>query len=110
MLGYGNSAAYTQYSQNGTVLCDVHFGPGSQFSWGRIQSYRAFKFAWRGNPETVPAVRVMDEAGNRTSVYVSWNGDTEVVRWVVQKADEEDGDWTTVKTVRRLGSRQRLRC
>lgn len=115
VVGYGNAAAWTQFAANGTVLCDVHFGPESQFGAGRIQSYRVYKFGWRGYPDTRPDVRVVSAegkgSGNETEVYISWNGDTEVQRWVVQTAEvQEDiyGAWEEVLIAQRTGFETRI--
>jgi hypothetical protein len=102
VLGYGNSAAWTQFDANGTVLCDVHYGPGSQFSWGKIMSYRVFKYEWHGQPTTAPDLYTVQE-GSSANVYVSWNGDTETVKWVLQRADEDDGEWEELATVPKTG-------
>ena len=49
LVGWGHSAAYTEFSREGDVLCDVHFGASAYFSFGRIVSYRVSKGDWAGN-------------------------------------------------------------
>lgn len=83
-VGWGHSAAYTEFSPDGDVLCDVHFGASAYFSFGRIVSYRAWKGNWVGTPDTLPDAAV---AGD--SVYVSWNGATEVASWRLETWDGE---------------------
>jgi hypothetical protein len=97
LMGYGNSGAMTEYASNGTVLCDVHFGPQDWFTSGDIQSYRTYKFDWVGKPATRPDVAIETLTLSETEMtilYVSWNGATEVRRWVLQGTDDvQRGRW-----------------
>ncbi|KGO44336.1 hypothetical protein PEXP_000270 [Penicillium expansum] len=85
LVGWGHSAAFTEFSPNGDVVCDVHFGASAFFTFGRVVSYRVFKFNWVGNPLTIPDTAITPE-----SVFVSWNGATEVAEWRVEAWDGED--------------------
>lgn len=99
LVGWGHSAAYTEFSPDGDVLCDVHFGASAYFSFGRIVSYRAWKGSWVGTPDTLPDAAV---AGD--SVYVSWNGATEVACWRLEVWDGQglkDMSFTKVDEVER---------
>lgn len=99
IMGYGNTGAFTEYDTNGTALCDVHFGPQDRFGAGEAQSYRTFKFDWHGWPTTDPDVRILTNGENWLSFYVSWNGATEVRRWLLQGADNleaEEDEWETL--------------
>ncbi|KAJ5177231.1 uncharacterized protein N7482_003108 [Penicillium canariense] len=94
VLGYGYNAAWMEFTADGEPLCEVHFGPDSQFSHGQALSYRVFKQAWVGLPLTNPAVAL-----SGTEAAVSWNGATEVATWVLQgafpageKAGKENGE------------------
>ena len=73
-VGWGSKPYATEYDQTGDVLFDLRFGVG------RVDSYRAFRFTWTGQPTTRPAV-TLRPAGDRTTVYASWNGATEVASW-----------------------------
>ncbi|CAG7931373.1 unnamed protein product [Penicillium olsonii] len=85
LVGWGHSAAFTEFSPTGDVLCNVHFGASAWFTFGRVVSYRVFKFDWVGNPITSPeAVSTID------SVFVSWNGATEVSSWQVEAWDRQN--------------------
>ncbi|KAJ5664925.1 uncharacterized protein N7477_007373 [Penicillium maclennaniae] len=46
LVGYGSSAAYTEFAPDGEVLCEVHFGSESSFNTGQVMSYRVFKQDW----------------------------------------------------------------
>lgn len=85
-IGWGRSAAFTEFSIDGEVLCDARFGASVFFSFGPITSYRAFRHAWVGEPATPPDVAVVDG-----SVYASWNGATEVVKWQLEGASDDEG-------------------
>ena len=84
-VGYGYNPAFTEFSMDGEILCDVHFGPETRFRSGDIMSYRVFKHEWTGTPSTVP-----DAVIESNVTYVSWNGATEVATWVIQGAESED--------------------
>ncbi|PLN77298.1 ASST-domain-containing protein [Aspergillus taichungensis] len=86
-VGWGKPSAYTEFSADGEVLCDAHWGPSMFFWFGWIKSYRAQKAMWVGRPSTPPDV-VMD--GRSQTVYVSWNGATDVIGWVMQRASRRD--------------------
>lgn len=103
VVGYGYSAAWTEFTADGEVLCETHFGPMSQFHRGQVLSYRVFKQEWVGLPLTSPSVAL-----SGTEAAVSWNGATEVVTWVLQGAsprregatdEDEDGSAVTVRQV-----------
>lgn len=103
LVGYGLNAVWTEFDSNGTVLCDAHFGADTSWERGDIQSYRVYKFAWTGQPETLPSVDISDDD---VEVYVSWNGATEVVDWVLQCAEsesDEEKDWADVVRVPKRG-------
>ncbi|PSK33576.1 hypothetical protein B9Z65_7463 [Elsinoe australis] len=104
LLGYGNDPGWTEYSLNGTVIWDVALGPTGidRFS---ADNYRALKVNFTGAPTWLPRIAVgprkeyvFDEgegmfAVRRTgpdgvgrkndTVYFSWNGATEVRKWVL---------------------------
>ncbi|OJJ42525.1 hypothetical protein ASPZODRAFT_76544 [Penicilliopsis zonata CBS 506.65] len=87
IVGWGHSAAFTEYTAEGELLCDVHFGASMFFTFGRVVSYRTFKGDWVGRPRTSPSAAV---AGD--NVYVSWNGATEVATWQLEVWDGEHLD------------------
>ncbi|KAK5126034.1 hypothetical protein LTR85_011389 [Meristemomyces frigidus] len=103
LVGYGLNALWTEFEADGTVLCDVHFGADISWERGDIQSYRAYKFPWTGRPETKPLVEISDDD---VEAYVSWNGATDVVDWILQCSDTETDDeqaWADVVRVSKSG-------
>jgi hypothetical protein len=94
-VGWGSKPFATEFDRAGSMLFDLRFGVG------RVDSYRAFRFAWRGAPTTRPTV-VLRRAGDRTTVYTSWNGATEVARWRIL-AGSDAAHLVPVATVARTG-------
>ncbi|KAI6780902.1 uncharacterized protein J7T54_007382 [Emericellopsis cladophorae] len=82
-VGWGHTPAFTEFTRDGEVLCDTHFGPiwFANFSW--TKTYRSFKFPWVGKPKTVPSVAMRPR---QNALFASWNGATEVARWVLQSS------------------------
>lgn len=98
-VGWGHSAAYTEYSPDGEILCDVHFAPPIFFNFGWVKSYRTFKAPWVGKPTTPPDVALSNGA-----VFVSWNGATEVVSWRLEGSEGLwDGDFVAIDQMPRSG-------
>ena len=92
-IGWGHSPLYSEFSLNGTLLCESHFGATWLSFFGPVVSYRAQKVQnWVGNPQDQPSVKVDDGR-----LYVSWNGATEVEAWELQGA-ENDGNEKFVET------------
>ena len=75
-VGWGQGGFFSDYDRRGRQIYDGRFvGPQS--------SYRAFEFAWHGQPDTPPALAVRRRSGGASVVYASWNGATDVARWRV---------------------------
>jgi hypothetical protein len=73
------------------------------FPIGSVNSYRASKGNWVGKPLKRPH-SLYDPA--KGVLYVSWNGDTETDKWVLQGADHsmaDSGPWTDLKEIRKDG-------
>lgn len=75
-IGWGNRPGYTEYTADGEVVYDAGLAE-------EMESYRSFRFTWHGHPTTDPAIALRKARGERTHVYVSWNGATEVATWQV---------------------------
>lgn len=84
-IGWGHCAAYTEFAPDGEVLCDTHLSPSNWFQLGLVYTYRTYKNDWVGKPVTIPAAVVV---GN--SVFISWNGATEIKAWRLELWDGVD--------------------
>jgi hypothetical protein len=73
-IGWGNVNQSSEVSAGGRQLFEAQTPDGSE-------SYRSLRYAWSGQPATLPAVEVGPAHGGRLRVYVSWNGATSVERW-----------------------------
>lgn len=109
LVGYGFEPAWTEYSQNGTVIWDVTFSPLTLNRYSP-DNYRVLKLNWTGAPDYMPNIapgpppdyefvperssfdirRIDEHGGNLTNntAYFSWNGATEVRSWVVLASNE----------------------
>lgn len=87
VVDYGFFPTFTEFSADGEVICDVRLAPWLIWQAGMVTSYRGFKTdKWVGKPWYAPEVLLRPDEG---VLYVSWNGATEVDRWVLQGADWE---------------------
>jgi hypothetical protein len=78
LVGWGSEGAVTEFLPNGTAI--FHAYMDSDYLGLGVQNYRAFRYNWTGFPNEDPAiVALADENG--TTLYVSWNGDTETAAW-----------------------------
>ncbi|KAF2711583.1 hypothetical protein K504DRAFT_500243 [Pleomassaria siparia CBS 279.74] len=104
LVGYGYNAAFTEFASNGVALCETHFGATSRFHTGDVQSYRVMKFNWTGIPNTDPDIALVDG-----SLYVSWNGATEVRKWVLETGNkrvsrnDEEIKWLVASKTKKNG-------
>jgi hypothetical protein len=74
-VGWGQAPVFTEYSAAGRVLFNGRLTAGKG-------NYRAIRAAWTGRPATPPDVAAQ-RRGDRTAVWASWNGATDVARWEV---------------------------
>ena len=73
MIGWGSEPYFTEFGPNGSVEYDARLPKGGQ-------NYRAFRLPWHGRP-SVPPTAVYQYRRGKGTVYVSWNGATEVAAW-----------------------------
>jgi hypothetical protein len=75
-VGWGNQPYFSQFSSSGELTLDGEL----PFGW---HSYRAYTYDWEGAPRGAPSVVALANPAGGSQVFVSWNGATEVYRWVV---------------------------
>ncbi|KAL1306508.1 hypothetical protein AAFC00_005203 [Neodothiora populina] len=81
-MGYGSDASFLEYTKEGDVVWDVQFGINGNTS---VQSYRAYKMNWQGFPSWSPSIATAstDDNNNNATIYMSWNGATEIHTWAL---------------------------
>jgi outer membrane protein assembly factor BamB len=82
LVGWGAVPYITEFTRHGRIVFDAHFAKADD------GTYRAIRARWDGRPTTPPRAAA-DRRGNRTAVWASWNGATEVARWRVLAGDSE---------------------
>jgi Arylsulfotransferase (ASST) len=75
-VGWGAQPYFSEFTRDGDLVLDGELPVNDQ-------SYRAFTFAWSGDPPGKPAIAARPNPARGSAVYVSWNGATEVARWTV---------------------------
>lgn len=78
LVGWGSEGAVTEFLPNGTAI--FHAYMDSKYLGVGVQNYRAFRYNWTGLPNEEPAIVALED-GDSTTIYVSWNGDTETRSW-----------------------------
>ena len=94
-IGWGTDGSFTELGPDGSVRLDARFADGSV-------SYRAFRFELDAQPKGRPATEVLRNADGSLTLYVSWNGSTQVARWRLV-AGKTTAAMKPVATVRRTG-------
>ncbi|KAK1752928.1 ASST-domain-containing protein [Echria macrotheca] len=80
LVNWGSEGAVTEYKASGEVVFHAYMDSGDLAKG--VENYRAFKYNWTGLPNEEPAIVALSrEDGTGTTVYVSWNGDTETAVW-----------------------------
>ncbi len=74
-VGWGNSPYFSEFRSGGRQLFSIRLN-------APLQSYRAYRFAWWGQPTVPPSIAVSATTGG-AQVYASWNGATAVASWQV---------------------------
>ncbi len=96
VVGYGGVPAISEFDSAGRLLFDAHQPLDMSF-------YRAFRFPWKGQPATPPALLAsLNNTGEETIVHASWNGATDVGSWRVQAGKSADS-LTALATIPAIG-------
>jgi hypothetical protein len=74
-IGWGNVGRFSEFNSSHNLVRDMTFPTG-------VQSYRATKYVWHATP-TAPPDAIVDRVNTSVNVKVSWNGATDVTKWVV---------------------------
>jgi hypothetical protein len=74
-VGWGEQPFFTEYGKREKVLLDARFV-------SQTASYRAYRFPWTATPAAPPDL-VASASGGKMTLYMSWNGATNVASWRV---------------------------
>jgi hypothetical protein len=99
-VGWGQQPVFSEYSAKGKLLYDVSMPSANE-------SYRTVRQAWVGKPRNRPSV-IVHRVGRRVTLYVSWNGATDVTRWKVLGGPSKS-KLKTIKTAGRRGFETTIR-
>ncbi|KAH8908483.1 hypothetical protein BR93DRAFT_893754 [Coniochaeta sp. PMI_546] len=78
LVGWGSEGAVTEFSPDGKPIFHAYMDSGALGV--AVENYRAFRYNWTGLPNEDPAIVAL--AGDvGTTIYASWNGDTETKIW-----------------------------
>ncbi len=95
LVGWGQQPYFTEFNSAGQEVFDARFTSNTS-------SYRAYKFAWTGQPTTPPAIAIAPNDDGTTEVWGSWNGATTVSSWRVL-AGTSSGSLATLQTASKQG-------
>ncbi len=100
IVNWGSEGALTEYRADGTPIFHTYMDSG--YLGLGVENYRGFRYNWTGLPNEVPAI-VSLENDEGTTVYVSWNGDTETKVWRFFSVVDEYGSREFLGEVERKG-------
>ncbi|KAF4119588.1 Arylsulfotransferase (ASST) [Geosmithia morbida] len=92
VVAWGQNPMYTEYTADGELVMDIQRGPvkASEHGIFDVIAYRIWKGNWVGKPSWGPNISYVGDGdgGGDHRFYVSWNGATEVARWVLLMSDD----------------------
>jgi hypothetical protein len=94
-VGWGQQPYFSEFSAAGQQIFDARFTSNTS-------SYRAYRFAWTAQPDTVPNIAAAPNNDGTSEVWASWNGATTVSAWRVL-AGPSPGALTPLQTVGKNG-------
>ncbi|KAI9166521.1 hypothetical protein HJFPF1_02628 [Paramyrothecium foliicola] len=88
MVGWGYNPGFVEFRPDGTPVLDVQRGRlGKEL--GDMFAYRVSKGRWTGRPTWPPslAIDAPEQSTMNATIYVSWNGATDVAEWAILGSD-----------------------
>ncbi|EGV65600.1 hypothetical protein CANTEDRAFT_118004 [Yamadazyma tenuis ATCC 10573] len=79
VVNWGSQGAVTEFDADANPIFHAYLDSGELGL--KVQNYRAFKFNWTGIPNEQIALYSESNEDKSTSLYVSWNGDTQTRVW-----------------------------
>jgi outer membrane protein assembly factor BamB len=100
-IGWGAEPFVSEFAPSGELLFDARLASG-------YSGYRAFRMPWSAAGEGRPSIAARRTGSRTTDLWVSWNGDTQVTRWVVL-AGARSGGLSPLGTYPRSGFETAIR-
>ncbi len=100
-VGWGADPDFSEYSSHGRQIFNLAFQ-------NPVNTYRAYRFVWSAQPSTPPAATVKTGPNHQLTVYVSWNGATDVASWELL-AGPSPGSLSRVSITRSQGFETAIR-
>lgn len=100
LVNWGSEGAVTEFRSDGTPIFHAYMDSGALGEG--VENYRAFKYNWTGLPTEEPSI-VAEKTSAGTSVYVSWNGDTQTAVWRFYAVTDRYGSRSFLGEARRDG-------
>ena len=82
LVDFGSSPYFAEFDGSGRQVFSIHFPKP-------IQTYRAYRHAWWGQPTTPPSIAT-GAGSHGTWVWASWNGATDFSTWRVLAGATQD--------------------
>lgn len=84
LQNHGAVPKIEEFDESGGTVMRAWFGYGDT-----METYRAYRYPWTGRPSTKPeVVACPSDDDNKTAIYVSWNGATDVESWKVYSGSQ----------------------
>jgi hypothetical protein len=91
-VGWGSKPYFSEYAPSGSQIFSASMP-------APIQSYRAYRSVWVGDPLRRPAIAARKSTAGKDRLYMSWNGATRVVKWRIEARAAPQGRFTRITTV-----------
>lgn len=86
-VGWGRCPTFTEHKVTGETIMNVQFSPWHSLDVpDALDNYRAYRMDWSATPWWDPAIAARKNWKGELVIYASWNGATEVAKWVVRGA------------------------
>ncbi|EGV63938.1 hypothetical protein CANTEDRAFT_93444 [Yamadazyma tenuis ATCC 10573] len=79
LVNWGSEGAVTEFDANEKPIFHAYMDSGDLGV--KVENYRAFKYNWTGIPNEEIALYSEHNEDRTTTLYVSWNGDTQTKTW-----------------------------
>lgn len=91
MVAWGDNPSFVEYNKAGQPVLDVQRGLLGVGLQEGMYAYRVSRHRWQGEPSWPPSVAVdaPSKSTANATVYVSWNGATDVAQWAIVSLSSE---------------------